>query len=95
MALTNAQRQRRYRERRKAQQSRLHYRTPQDRNSRPQRWQEAVRTLLDLQGEYQAWLDNLPDNLGESALAHKLQAICALDLAELDSVEPPRGFGRD
>ena len=41
------------------------------------------------------WLDNLPDNLLESALAHKLQAICALDLAELDSVEPPRGFGRD
>ena len=95
MALTNAQRQRRYRERRKAQQPRLHYRRPQDRSSRPQLWQDAVRTLLDLQDEYQAWLDNLPDSLGESALAHKLQAICALDLAELDSVEPPRGFGRD
>ena len=95
MALTNAQRQRRYRERREAQQPRLHYRTPQDRRSRPQRWQEAVRTLLDLQGEYQAWLDNLPDNLGESALAHQLQAICALELAELESVEPPRGVGRD
>ena len=82
MALTNAQRQRRYRERRKAQQPRQHYRTPRHRRSRPQRWQEAVRTLLDLQGEYQAWLDNLPDNLGESALAHQLEAICALDLAE-------------
>ena len=33
MALTNAQRQRRYRERRKAQQPRLHYRRPQDRSS--------------------------------------------------------------
>ena len=95
MALTNAQRQRRYRERRKAQQPRLHYRRPQDRSSRPQLWQDAVCTLLDLQDEYQGWLDNLPDSLGESALAHKLQAICALDLAELDSVEPPRGFGRD
>ena len=95
MALTNAQRQRRYRERRKAQQPRLRYRRPQDRSSRPQRWQDAVRTLLDLQDEYQAWLDNLPDSLEESALAHKLQAICALDLAELESVEPPRGFGRD
>ena len=100
MALTNAQRQRRYRERRKAQQPLLHYRRPQDRrpqdrSSRPQLWQDAVRTLLDLQDEYQGWLDNLPDSLGESALAHKLQAICALDLAELDSVEPPRGFGRD
>ena len=95
MALTNAQRQRRYRERRKAQQPLLHYRRPQDRSSRPQLWQDAVRTLLDLQDEYQGWLDNLPDSLGESALAFKLQAICALDLAELDSVEPPRGFGRD
>ena len=95
MALTNAQRQRRYRERRKAQQPRLRYRRPQDRSSRPQRWQDAVRTLLDLQDEYQGWLDNLPDSLGESALAHKLQAICALDLAELESIEPPRGFGRD
>ena len=95
MALTNVQRQRRYRERRKAQQPRLHYRRPQDRSSRPQLWQDAVRTLLDLQDEYQGWLDNLPDSLGESALAHKLQAICALDLAELDSVDPPRGFGRD
>ena len=66
MALTNAQRQRRYRERRTAQQPRLHYRRPQDRSSRPQLWQNAVRTLLDLQDEYQGWLDNLPDSLGES-----------------------------
>ena len=95
MALTNAQRQRRYRARHQAPQPPLRYRRPQDRRSRPQRWQDAVRTLLDLQDEYQGWLDNLPDNLLESALAHKLQAICALDLAELDSVEPPRGFGRD
>ena len=95
MALTTAQRQRRYRARRKAQQPRVQYRRPQDRRSRPQRWQDAVRTLLDLQGEYQAWLDNLPDALQESALAHKLEAICELDLAELESVEPPRGYGRD
>ena len=95
MALPNAERQRRYRERRKAQQPRLLYRTPQDRRSRPQRWQDAVRALVDLQGEYQAWLDNLPDNLRESALAYRLEAICGLDLAELESVEPPRGFGRD
>ena len=54
-----------------------------------------MRTLLDLQDEYQAWLDNLPDNLQESTLVQKLEAICALDLAELESIEPPRGFGRD
>ena len=95
MALTNAQRQRRYRERHKAQQPQLQYRRPRDRRSRPQRWQDAVRTLLDLQAEYQAWLDNLPDNLTGSVLAHKLEAICMLDLAELESNDPPRGFGRD
>ena len=100
MALTNTERQRRYRARRKAQQPLAQqplaqYRRPHDRRARPQRWQDAVRTLLDLQGEYQAWLDNLPDALQESALAHKLEAICELDLAELESVEPPRGYGRD
>ena len=95
MALTNAQRQRRYRARRKAQQPRAQYYRPHDRRSRPQRWQDAVRTLLDFQDEYQAWLDNLPDALQESALAQKLEAICGLDLAELESVEPPRGYGRD
>ena len=95
MALTNAQRQRRYRERHKAQQPQLQYRRPRDRRSRPQRWQDAVRTLLDLQAEYQAWLDNLPDNLTGSVLAHKLEAICMLDLDELESIDPPRGFGRD
>ena len=95
MALTNAQRQRRYRARRAAQQPPVRYRRPHDRRSRPQRWQDAVRTLLDLQDEYQAWLDNLPDALQESALAQKLEAICGLDLAALESVEPPRGYGRD
>ena len=95
MALTNAARQRRYRARRKAGQPQQPYRRPQDRRSRVQRWQDAVRTLIDLQEEYQAWLDNLPDNLAASALAHRLQEICALDLDELESIEPPRGFGRD
>ena len=54
-----------------------------------------MRALLDLQEEYQAWLDNLPDAFQESALAQKLEAICELDLDELASVEPPRGYGRD
>ena len=54
-----------------------------------------MRTLLDLRGEYQEWLDNLPGSLRESALAHKLTAICELDLDELESVDPPLGYGRD
>lgn len=95
MALTNAERQRRYRRRRKAQQPPARHPAPASSRSRPQRWQEAVRTLLDLQAEYQAWLDNLPASLQESALAEKLEQVCALDLVELESVELPRGFGRD
>ena len=95
MALTNAERQRRHRERRKARQPQARVRRPRDRRSRPQRWQDAVRTLLDLQNEYREWLDHLPDSLRESALADKLEAICDLDLDELDGVEPPLGYGRD
>ncbi len=37
MGLSNAERQRRFRERRKEHQPRIHYRGPQDRRSRPQR----------------------------------------------------------
>jgi hypothetical protein len=31
----------------------------------------------------------------DSALAEALQAICNLDLTELQAIIPPRGFGRD
>jgi hypothetical protein len=37
----------------------------------------------------------LPTNLQEGATAQALQAICELDLGELQTIEPPRGFGRD
>ena len=41
--LSNAERKSRFRERRKEQQPRIHYRRPQDRRSRPQRWRDAGR----------------------------------------------------
>jgi hypothetical protein len=44
---------------------------------------------------YRAWLENLPPNLEGSRLAEKLQAIAELDLAELETIDPPRGYGRD
>ena len=50
---------------------------------------------MDLQAEYQDWLDNLPDSLQASAVAKKLAAICDYDFADLEALEPPRGFGRD
>jgi hypothetical protein len=71
------------------------YRKPADRRSRPQRWRDAVAELLELQTVYQAWLDALPENLAVSATADALREICGLDLSEVTSVEPPRGFGRD
>jgi hypothetical protein len=37
----------------------------------------------------------LPSSLQDSATAEALQAICELDLIDLQAIEPPRGFGRD
>ena len=95
MALTPAEKQRRYRERQKAGRPPVRYRRPRDRRSRPQQWRDAVAALVDLQEHYQAWLDNLPENLVETALGEKLQAIADLDLDSLQEAELPRGYGRD
>ena len=95
MGLSNAERQRRFRERRKEQQPRIHYRRPQDRRRRPQRWRDAVQTLVDLQAEYRDWFDSLPANLQASSLAERLEAVCEYDFGDLEALEPPRGFGRD
>jgi hypothetical protein len=54
-----------------------------------------VAELAALQASYAAWFDTLPDNLRDTATAEALQAICDIDLAELQEVQPPRGFGRD
>jgi hypothetical protein len=48
-----------------------------------------------LQAQYAAWLDALPEALRDGATGEALQAIVDLDLDELASIEPPRGFGRD
>jgi hypothetical protein len=69
--------------------------TPRRNPPRPQRWAAAVAALLDLQDEYRVWLDDLPTSLEGSRLAEKLQAITELDLEELQSIDPPRGYGRD
>ena len=62
---------------------------------RPQRWAAAVAALVALQDEYRAWLDRLPENLEGSPTAEKLQAITEIDLDELLTIDPPRGYGRD
>ena len=73
----------------------MSYRRPADHRSRPQRWRDAVAELGELQTQYAEWLEALPTNLQNSALADALQAICDHDLGELQAIEPPRGFGRD
>ncbi len=93
--LTTAERQARYRAAHADGAPKIRWRRPGDRRSRPERWRDAVAELVTLQNDYQAWLDSVPDNLAESAAAEALRSICDLDLSELESVEPPRGFGRD
>ena len=94
MALSNAERQRRYRERRAAGERPVRYRAPRDKRSRPDRWRAAVETLRELQASYEAWRNNLPPSLEGTATAELLDAVCKLDIKQLD-IELPRGFGRD
>lgn len=95
--LSNAERQARYRARREASKPvpTLRYRRPADRRSRTRRWHDAVAELLALQEDYTAWAEALPEVLRETATAEALQAIVDLDLTELASIQPPRGYGRD
>ena len=93
--MTGAERQARYRAAHAAGVPVIRTRRPADRRSRIQRWNDAIIGLVDMQAEYDAWLDALPDNQQDSATAEALRAIVDLDLSELQEVEPPRGFGRD
>ncbi len=68
MALTPAEKQRRYRERRKAGIPAVHTRKPRDRRSRAQRWRDAVAELGTLQEHYRDCLDRLPESLIDTAL---------------------------
>mgnify|MGYP006908318926 CR=1 FL=1 len=76
--------------------------------SRPQGWVDAaeraaaVQQLIDIQSEYQDWLDALPEALESTAVAEKLEAVVDLELSEIEAVlqeceylELPLGFGRD
>jgi hypothetical protein len=93
--MTDAERQARCRAARAAGAPVVRTRRPVDHRSRAKRWRDAVAELAVLQGQYAAWLEALPISLQDSATADALQAICDLDLADLQAIEPPRGFGRD
>ena len=95
--MTPAERQARYRAAHAADTPatvKVRYRKPADRRSRPQRWHDAVAELVELQADYQRWLEGLPESLVDTPMADVLRAVCDLDLFSLE-VDPPRGFGRD
>jgi len=93
--MTGAERQARYRAARMSDAPIIRIRRPVDRRSRIQRWNDTIATLTELQAEYGAWLEALPDNQQDGATAEALRTIVELDLSELQAIEPPRGFGRD
>jgi hypothetical protein len=93
--MTGAERQARYRTARMSGAPVIRTRRPVDRRSRIRRWADAVAALVELQAEYASWLEALPDNQQDSTMADALRAIVELDLAEIQAIEPPRGFGRD
>jgi hypothetical protein len=94
-AMTDAERQARYRTARAVGAPIIRTRRPADHRSRAKRWNDDVAGLVKAQIEYAAWLDSLPDSLQDSATAEALRTICDLDLSELQTIVPPRGFGRD
>jgi hypothetical protein len=93
--MTGAERQARYRATRMSDVPIIRIRRPTDRRSRIQRWIDTIAALTDLQTEYAVWLETLPDNQQDSAMAEALRTIVEFDLGELQAIEPPRGFGRD
>ena len=93
--MTGAERQARYRAAHAAGVPVVRTRRPAERRSRFRRWNDTIAAAVHLQAEYASWLDALPDNQQDSALADALRAIVELDLSELQAIEPPRGFGRD
>ena len=94
-AMTDAERQARYRAARASGAPVIRTRRPADHRSRARRWDDTVAELIKLQAEYDAWLQNLPENLQDTATGEALRAISELDLSELQAIVPPRGFGRD
>ena len=97
MAQSDAERSRRYRERRNAGERPVRYRRPADRRTRPQKWAEAVQTLAELLDDYEQWRDSLPPSLAESATAERINDVLELRelVDQLQAAELPRGFGRD
>jgi hypothetical protein len=96
-ALSNAERQARFRARRLAPATPLAEKRPAAvaRRSRTKRWNDALAVLVAVQAECAAWFDALPDSLRDNATAAALQEMIDLDLDAIAAIQPPLGYGRD
>ena len=96
-ALTNAERQARFRARRPALQPPVAVKRPaaRARRSRTKRWNDALAELVAVQAECVAWFDALPESLRDNATAAALQEMIDLDLDAIATIRPPLGYGRD
>ena len=87
MALTPAQKQRRYRERVKerlraeGRQVVVHYRKPKDERSMRKRWRGHVAALVEIQEQVRDRRDRVPPNLEDSPYAQAADAFLSIDLS--------------
>lgn len=96
IALSNAERQARYRARRLAEHPPAIVRQPRpSRQSRGKRWDNALAVMMTVQAECAAWFEALPESLRDGATAEALREIIDLDLESIAAVRPPLGYGRD
>jgi|SRR5271156_5009718 len=95
-ALTNAERQARYRARRSVSPPPATIRSARPpRRSRTMRWNTALAEMITVQAECAAWFEALPESLRDNATAAALQEMIELDLDAIAAVQPPLGYGRD
>jgi hypothetical protein len=95
-ALTNAERQARYRERRQVSRPPLTIKPLRPaRRSRTKRWNDALAEMFAVQAECAACFEALPESLRDSVTANALQDMIDLDLDAIAAVQPPLGYGRD
>jgi hypothetical protein len=95
-ALSNAERQARFRARRRVGPPPPTVKSSRPaRRSRTKRWNDALAEMLAVQAECAAWFEALPESLRDSATATALQEMIDLDLDAIAAVQPPLGYGRD
>ncbi|HUN41612.1 MAG TPA: hypothetical protein VN803_08135 [Gemmatimonadales bacterium] len=95
-ALTNAERQARWRARRQPQQPAVIAKPPRPaRRSRAKRWNDGLAAMMAVQAECAAWFAALPESLRDGATAAALQEVMDLDLDAIAEIQPPLGYGRD